>query len=184
VLEESLALRAGTAGVRVLGPNSGGVIRPGRGLAASFLTCLDRPAHQIRSGRVGVVTQSGGTGSYLHNLAAARGGGLAVSVSTGNEIDIRLGEAIAASTRAEVTTVPVVNGLYGPMVTTAGLLGGEDHLRALRRYRDYDLALFSRAALNDDDLFLDDMRLEDLRAELPELQICPSDHITETLAKG
>ncbi|HVR78211.1 MAG TPA: acetate--CoA ligase family protein [Acidimicrobiia bacterium] len=95
-LEGKLAWRADAAGVRVLGPNSGGVIRPGRGLAASFLTCLDRPASQIRSGPVGVVTQSGGTGSYLHNLAAARGSGLAVSVSTGNEVDIKLGEAIEA----------------------------------------------------------------------------------------
>jgi acyl-CoA synthetase (NDP forming) len=96
VLEEGLARRARSAGVRVLGPNSGGVIRPSSGLAASFLTCLERPADQVGSGPVAVVTQSGGTGSYLHNLAAARGSGLAVSVSTGNEVDIRLGEAIEA----------------------------------------------------------------------------------------
>ena len=95
-----------------------------------------------------------------------------------------LASEIAAATGAHIDTAPVVNRLYGPMVTTAGLLGGEDHLRALVPYRDYDLALFSRTALNDDDLFLDDMRLEDLRAELPELEICPSDHITETLAKA
>jgi acyl-CoA synthetase (NDP forming) len=80
----------------VLGPNSGGVIRPGRRLAASFLTCLDRPAGQIRSGPVGLVTQSGGTGSYLHNIAAARGGGLAVSVSTGNEVDVDVADGITA----------------------------------------------------------------------------------------
>ena len=105
VLEEALARRARSAGVRVLGPNSGGVIRPSRGLAASFLTCLDRPAGQIRSGRVGLVTQSGGTGSYLHNLAAARGSGLAVSVSTGNEVDIELGEAVAAVSRLDEVEV-------------------------------------------------------------------------------
>ncbi|HEU4915033.1 MAG TPA: acetate--CoA ligase family protein [Acidimicrobiia bacterium] len=95
-LETDLIERVGRVGSRLLGPNSGGVIRPSVGLAASFLTCLDRPADQIRSGPVGLVTQSGGTGSYIHNLAAARGGGLAVSVSTGNEADIRLGEAIYA----------------------------------------------------------------------------------------
>lgn len=105
---------------------------------------------------------------------------------TGTSMSEHLGELaaeIAAATGAQIDTAPVVNGLYGPMVTTAGLLGGADHLRALEPYRDYDLALFSRTALNDDDLFLDDMRLEDLQAELPELEICPSDHITETLAK-
>ncbi|HEU5114090.1 MAG TPA: CoA-binding protein, partial [Acidimicrobiia bacterium] len=96
LLQADLAEQAQLAGTRVLGPNSGGIIRPSVGLAASFLTCLDRDAGEIRSGPVGLVTQSGGTGSYIHNLAAARGGGLAVSVSTGNEVDIKLGEAISA----------------------------------------------------------------------------------------
>jgi acetate---CoA ligase (ADP-forming) len=95
-LQADLAEQVQSAGTRVLGPNSGGVIRRSKGLAASFLTCLDRNAGEIRSGPVGLVTQSGGTGSYIHNLAAARGGGLAVSVSTGNEVDIQMGEAISA----------------------------------------------------------------------------------------
>ena len=95
-LQEELLAVARSTGVRVLGPNSGGVIRPGGGLAMSFLTCLDRPAGQIRSGPVGLVTQSGGTGSYVHNLAAERGSGLAVSISTGNEVDLGLAEGIAA----------------------------------------------------------------------------------------
>ncbi len=104
-LENELAGRSRELGVRVLGPNSGGVIRPSHGLAASFLTCLDRPADQIRTGPVGLVTQSGGTGSYLHNLAAERGGGLAVSVSTGNEVDIKLGEAVEAVSGLEEVRV-------------------------------------------------------------------------------
>jgi acyl-CoA synthetase (NDP forming) len=107
-LQEALKAAAAT-GIRVLGPNSGGVIRPSHGLAVSFLTCLDRPAEQVRSGPVGLVTQSGGTGSYIHNLAAARGGGLAASVSTGNEVDIQLGEAVAAvAAISEVRAVAVV----------------------------------------------------------------------------
>lgn len=89
---------------------------------------------------------------------------------------------IAGATGAHVRTTAAINSLYGPMVTTAGLLGGEDHQRALEPFRDYDLALFSRTALNDDGLFLDDMRLDELQAQLPELQICPSEHITEVLA--
>jgi acyl-CoA synthetase (NDP forming) len=105
-LEADLSGWVERLGFRLIGPNSGGVIRPSTGLAASFLTCLDRPASQIRSGPVGLVTQSGGTGSYIHNLAAARGSGLAVSVSTGNEIDVRLGEAIdAVSNLDEVDVV-------------------------------------------------------------------------------
>lgn len=100
-LERLIAQGSIDAGARLLGPNSGGVIRASRGLAASFLTCLDRASDQIRSGPVGVVTQSGGIGSYIHNLAAGRGDGLAVSVSTGNETDIKLGEAIEAVSRLE-----------------------------------------------------------------------------------
>lgn len=106
-LQAALAEAADAAGTRVLGPNSGGLIRPGRGVAASFLTCLDRPAEEIRSGPVAVVTQSGGIGSYLHNLAAARHDGLAVSIATGNETDIALGEAVAAVSRLDEVKVVV-----------------------------------------------------------------------------
>lgn len=95
-LQTELARAARSSGVRVLGPNSGGIIRPSTGLAASFLTCLDRPPEQIISGPVGLVTQSGGTGSYVHNLAAAAGDGLAVSISTGNEADLGLADGITA----------------------------------------------------------------------------------------
>lgn len=107
-LQEALTAAA-ASGIRVLGPNSGGVIRPANGLAVSFLTCLDRPVGQIRAGPVGLVTQSGGTGSYIHNLAAARGGGLAVSISTGNEVDIEMGEAVAAlAAMSDVRAIAVV----------------------------------------------------------------------------
>ncbi len=107
-LQSRLMEAAEEAGTRVIGPNSGGVIRPGRGLTASFLTCLDRPPHQLRSGPVAIVTQSGGTGSYLHNLAAARDDGIAISVSTGNEADLRLGEAVAAVSAIDEVDVIVV----------------------------------------------------------------------------
>ncbi|MPZ59874.1 MAG: hypothetical protein GEU93_00985 [Propionibacteriales bacterium] len=81
-------------GVRLLGPNSAGVINPSAGTVLSFLTCLERPADELRTGPVGLVTQSGGTGSYLHNLAAERGSGFAVSVSTGNEADVEVAEVV------------------------------------------------------------------------------------------
>ena len=86
--------RAG--GVRLLGPNSAGIIYPAARTILSFLTCLERPAEEIRPGPVGLVTQSGGTGSFMFNLAADRGGGLAISVSTGNEADVELGEVFEA----------------------------------------------------------------------------------------
>jgi putative radical SAM enzyme (TIGR03279 family) len=90
-------------------------------------------------------------------------------------------EEISAVTGARIETAVVANGLFGPLVTTAGLLGGEDHLRALHPFAGHDLALITRSALNDDGLFLDDMSLADLRAALPDLEIWPSEHVTDVL---
>ncbi|OGL60253.1 MAG: hypothetical protein A3I72_04890 [Candidatus Tectomicrobia bacterium RIFCSPLOWO2_02_FULL_70_19] len=84
--------RAG--GVRLLGPNSAGIVHAAAGTVMSFLTCLERPAGEIRDGPVGLITQSGGNGSFIHNLAADRGSGLAISVSTGNEADVQAGEIL------------------------------------------------------------------------------------------
>ena len=92
-----------------------------------------------------------------------------------------LGERIAARTGATVETVRAENRLFGPLVTTAGLLGGADHLEALGPYADFDLGLISRTAINDDDLFLDDWSLMDLRDALPDLEIWPSEHVTDVL---
>lgn len=95
-LQDELVAASRETSVRILGPNSGGVIVPSQGVAMSFLTCLDRPPSQIRSGPVGLVTQSGGMGSYVHNLAAAAGDGLAASISTGNEADLGVADGILA----------------------------------------------------------------------------------------
>jgi acyl-CoA synthetase (NDP forming) len=142
-----LATVAAEGGVRVLGPNSGGVIRPSNGLAVSFLTCLDRPADQIRPGPVGLVTQSGGTGSYIHNLAAERGGGLGVSISTGNECDIDIADGIVALSQLDdirvialvietvrngwsfIEAIRAASEAGKPVVVCR--LGGSDHGRAM-----------------------------------------------------
>lgn len=84
---EMVAAVAGTP-TRLVGPNSAGLINPGARMAASFLTCLERPAEELRPSPVALISQSGGLMSYLHNVAAASGGGLAFSVSTGNEADL------------------------------------------------------------------------------------------------
>jgi putative radical SAM enzyme (TIGR03279 family) len=92
-----------------------------------------------------------------------------------------IGRDIASATGAIVETARTENRLFGPLVTTAGLLGGEDHLRALGQYADFDIGLISRTAINDDELFLDDVTLADLRAANPGLEIWPSEHVTDVL---
>ncbi len=96
----------------------------------------------------------------------------------------RLGDEVALASGARVETEIVANTLYGPMVTTAGLLSGADHRAALSAYADHDLALISAQALNDDDLFLDDMSLAALRAAYPKLEIWPSKDIIDVLTRA
>ena len=56
-----------------------------------------------------------------------------------------------------------------------------DYLEALGPYSDFDIGLISRTAINDDDLFLDDLSMAELRAAFPEMEIWPSEHVTDVL---
>jgi putative radical SAM enzyme (TIGR03279 family) len=59
------------------------------------------------------------------------------------------------------------NGYFGPSVTVAGLLTGQDILHALKGKRLGDLVLIPSSALKEnEDLFLDDMRLTQLEQAL------------------
>jgi hypothetical protein len=60
-------------------------------------------------------------------------------------------------------------------VTTAGLLAGEDLLANLERDgRLGDVCLLPAEALNADELFIDSMSLDQLRARLPEAVLVPA----------
>jgi len=82
-----------------------------------------------------------------------------------------------------VSTLAVENTLYGPMVTTAGLLPGADHRNALLDAGDFDVALFSAQALNDGDIFLDDVSLSELRAGFPGRRVEPSHDLVDVLSR-
>jgi NifB/MoaA-like Fe-S oxidoreductase len=70
-------------------------------------------------------------------------------------------------TGAQLEVVTVANTLFGPSVTTAGLLPGAAVLAALVERRDLDLALLPAEAVNDDLLFMDDMSADDLADRSP-----------------
>jgi len=63
---------------------------------------------------------------------------------------------VAERTGASLEVIRVENSLFGPGVTTAGLLVGADIRRALASRSDLDLALIPAETINDDGLFLDD----------------------------
>ena len=74
---------------------------------------------------------------------------------------------LAAATGAHFELIAVENTLFGRSVTTAGLLPGTAIQAALAGRRDLDLALIPGEAVNDNGLFMDDMRLSLLEAALP-----------------
>jgi len=81
----------------------------------------------------------------------------------------RLGEVSGA----EFELIIAENSLFGPTITTAGLLVGKDILGALANRRDLDIALIPAETINEDGVFLDDYTLAMVRESLP-MPIFPS----------
>lgn len=77
------------------------------------------------------------------------------------------------ATGAHFEIIETVNSLFGPTVTTAGLLVGADIRRALEGRSDLDLALIPAETINQDGIFLDDATFIDVRESLP-MPVYPS----------
>jgi putative radical SAM enzyme (TIGR03279 family) len=82
-------------------------------------------------------------------------------------------ESMREVSGAEFELITAENSLFGPTITTAGLLVGRDILRALENRHDLDIALIPAETINEDSVFLDDYTLENVRASLP-MPIFPS----------
>ena len=80
------------AGVRMLGPNSLGLLNVDTRYFATFSTVLY--GLQPRSGSISLATQSGAFGSCAYGMATLRGLGLSKIIATGNEADIDVAECI------------------------------------------------------------------------------------------
>jgi putative radical SAM enzyme (TIGR03279 family) len=89
-------------------------------------------------------------------------------------------EPLAARSRSQFELLPVINSLFGPSVTTAGLLPGTAIQKTLRTRTDLDLALIPGESINDQGLFIDGMRLELLQASVP-MEIRPSKDFVDAL---
>ena len=79
-LESDIARLCRDGGIRLLGPNTSGFLRPSRGLACTFLPA----ASEIRAGPIGIVAQSGGINLTLAMMAHAAGLGVSLAVGLGN----------------------------------------------------------------------------------------------------
>jgi putative radical SAM enzyme (TIGR03279 family) len=93
-----------------------------------------------------------------------------IGIVTGTAMGPLIPQIVADLTRvtaAQFEILALENTLFGPSVTTAGLLPGKDVLAALKDRTDLDLALLPAESVNDDLLFMDDMEAHDLAARLP-----------------
>lgn len=91
---------------------------------------------------------------------------------------------LAAATEAQFELIVVENSLFGPTITTAGLLVGKDIIAALAGRDDLDIALIPAETINEDSVFLDDYSLEIVKSALP-MPVFPSyDFIDVLVSEG
>ena len=90
--ERQAALRAAAGSMRVLGPNTIGLVNLTDHITLSATGALELEG--LQAGRVAVVSQSGGIMGSLLSRAADRGLGLSKLIATGNEVDVDLADCI------------------------------------------------------------------------------------------
>ncbi|MFM0439484.1 acetate--CoA ligase family protein [Paraburkholderia strydomiana] len=90
--QDRMAAMCKAAGVRMIGPNSLGLLNVESRLFSTFSVVLYgvRP----KAGNIALATQSGAFGSALYGAATLRGMGFSKIVATGNEADVDVAEAI------------------------------------------------------------------------------------------
>lgn len=101
--ENRLLEAARNGGVRFVGPNILGLIRPKSKLFAEFTSYEG----EISLGAVGFAAQSGGLGSSLVTEGVDRGLGVSALISTGNEADLDMTDAIDYFSKDSETKVIV-----------------------------------------------------------------------------
>jgi len=89
-------------------------------------------------------------------------------------------DSLREVTGAEFELIVAENSLFGPTITTAGLLVGRDIMSALSDRHDLDIALIPAETINEDRVFLDDYTLEAVRESLP-MPIFPSYEFIDVL---
>ena len=120
---------------------------------------------QIENGVGAVASLRARLDEGLDTLPAMPGRRIGVVTGTAMAPLMReLVDRIEQRTGASFEVIRAESSLFGPGVTTAGLLVGADMRRVLADRSDLDLILIPAESINDDGLFLDDETFESLRA--------------------
>ncbi|MGE0797858.1 MAG: acetate--CoA ligase family protein, partial [Lautropia sp.] len=116
VLQEKVSRIAREAGIRLVGPNTNGIIDTRNGFAATFSPVLDQRGLALRDGPVAIVSQSGAVGAALYYDGQRSGLSVGRLYNSGNEIGITLEmvvDALLDSPRFS-TVLCYVEGLRRP----------------------------------------------------------------------
>ncbi|WP_082176550.1 acetate--CoA ligase family protein [Pseudaestuariivita atlantica] len=97
-----LAATAKTAGIRFLGPNCLGLIRPSKRLNATFQPALPP------TGGLALISQSGAICSGLSDMAETEGLGFSLMMSLGNSVDFGMGDALEMAVADTETKVILI----------------------------------------------------------------------------
>jgi putative radical SAM enzyme (TIGR03279 family) len=111
--------------------------------------------------------------------------GRRVAVVTGERMGPVLAplvERLAEHTGGVFELVQVSNRMFGPTVTTAGLLPGTDIADAVAAREAFTDVLLPAEALNDDNRFIDDVALDELVRRLAPARLLPAHELTSALA--
>lgn len=90
--QDEIAGVARESGMRILGPNCLGVFNAAESYYGTFSAILDTTF--VKPGPIAVVSQSGAYGSHITHLARERGLGVGRWITTGNECDVDVAEAL------------------------------------------------------------------------------------------
>ena len=123
--QDEIVAIARDAGMRLLGPNCAGLANFRAGLVASFHPAFHTPGN--RAGRIALASQSGAFGGLAHHSAALMGLDLGTIITTGNEADVRIDEAIS-----HFATAP---GIRAILAYVEGIRDGAGFAAALEQAR-------------------------------------------------
>lgn len=128
-IQRAMVTAARRHGMRLLGPNSLGLVNPRTGFYGSFISSVE--LGMPKPGRVAIVSQSGAYGGHILAAATASGIGLSACVMTGNESDITLGDVVRMMVDDADTDVIA---LYSEGIReSAGLVAALDAARRARK---------------------------------------------------
>ena len=130
-LQEEISAIARESRMRVLGPNCLGVFNAQAGYYGTFSAIFD--AGFMQPGPLAIVSQSGAYGSHLAHLARQRGLGINYWITTGNECDVDVAEAL--------DWVVEQPGVRVVMAYAEGIRNRESFLNALEKARRNEVAI-------------------------------------------